>query len=72
MSEWHRCPNCAYPLSLPQPAGKGVSNDVVEALLAEIQRLRETVAMLRGTSQRSTATPRPHDAASTQQDSVTV
>jgi hypothetical protein len=59
MSEWHRCPNCAYPLSLPQPAGKGVSTEVVEALLAEIQRLRETVATLRGTSCRDAAEPQP-------------
>jgi hypothetical protein len=50
VGEWHRCPNCAYPLSLPQANGSGVSSEVVEALLGEIRRLRESVALLRGTS----------------------
>lgn len=50
VGEWHRCPNCAYPLSLPQTNGNGVSSEVVEALLGEIRRLRESVAVLRGTS----------------------
>lgn len=50
VGEWHRCPNCAYPLSLPQTNGNAVSGEVVEALLGEIRRLRESVALLRGTS----------------------
>lgn len=48
MSERQRCPRCAFPLTMPQTQGLAVSHEVIDALLAEMQQLRETVAQLRG------------------------
>lgn len=53
MSEQTTCPNCGCPLSAPEPRPDSSGRDsgqsaVIAALEQEIRKLRETVALLRG------------------------
>lgn len=51
MSEQSVCPFCGYPLLIPdsEPAENMSIATLIEAKNQEIKKLRETIAMLRGT-----------------------